>query len=411
MANQEDLRGIPRGNRTIKVARSYGEREIISGNLPKIELVDGISPFGSPRGWEEREIGILSSDEGRRARETYWSPDLAPARDAVGERFGLDERSHVVFNSGTGVDGLLRTSLILIPKNPKNPPRAAEVGPHYPGYLTQLQIIGGLLPFPYSPNINLSADEALENVIEQHEKRPIKLASIYFARADFKGDIASRNASLKFVNHFTSKGTIVEADEVGLDVADDEESLAKETMTNGRLRVYRDASKTLGLPGLGFGIAIMHNSIGPNFERAMGDRYIRGQSGLLINALWQNGIVLPHLLDVRPKIAHAKGILTQELDRYGIDILPTDPRTPTLVVRGKEAGLAGITSQLGLILASGGGYDKTSEPPLSTEHVRVVVSKDDSTNREVARRISLSEQITVERKTPDPRSYQIPDTE
>lgn len=401
-ANEKGPKMPPRGEvRYVTGGRSYGsEAEGHENAKPLISLVDGISPFGPPPLWQRTQLDILQSPEGRRAMETYWTPGVDAAKKQIMARYGLDDDSCVVPNARTGVDGLLRTSLILIPRKTVRGPRIAQVGPYYPGYRNQMTVVGGVTPYPYSPSIEMTADEGILSIIEKHEKDPIPFTNLYFSRVDFKGDVVSREVALKAVKHFTDAGIQVDLDEVGLEAVATEKSLAKETQTNPRLRVYSDASKVLGVPGLGFGFVITNNSLGPIFERAMGDRYIRGVDALLLNAFWQNAHIQPHLEAVRPKIKHAKGTLTQELKRLGVKILPTDERTTTLVVDGIEPGLANATRKAGLILAGGGGYDKTSEPSLSTQHVRIVISETDRMNREVAQRVGIAVRANLRDKTP-----------
>lgn len=375
--------------------------------LKRISMRDGLSPFGPPPGFEEEEARIRASDEARLAQRSYYEADIFPAEEGVLERFGADKRSRVLFSTNYGSDGLIRNLLIAL----KSGTRVAGIGPHWPGIVQHLDAMDELRYGPFSPPLELSADERLAWTIDQHGKTPgrNKLGVIYNASPTFRGDMPSKDARLQAIRHFTDQGVFWIEDEDMADFYPDHESVASETGDNPYLAVVRSASKAIGLPGMGFGTMVVNQRTAEMLESAISDHSLRGVDRLLINALFSDPkrFITPHLEEVvRPETKRRKIQLQNELRSWDVDALPTDTETPVMFVDGKVEGVAYEASKMDLVVAPGSGFDRTYHPNLSTRYARLVILRSKSQTKRSAERIAYAIRVAQEKRITTKETHQ-----
>lgn len=310
----------PQIRRVIKPVGYVAMQDTVdSQSLGILDTSEGYQPFGPVLGYEE--------DPG----SEYLEVNLDSTRELIKQRFVPTANENVEVEIGfSGSNEILERICMSFDDNTE----IWGLGPHFTGFTQSVKVVAHSKYTPIAPPLDMKLEDALKIMMEKTpEKYP---DAIFISNPDSRGNIATRDTLVKFIDHYTSKGVVVIMDEVNGDFLPDEESVASLTNDNSYLLVVRSYSKGLDLPGKGISALIANKTYMAEYKNQMRDHHYRTDVKTEVERISNPRIIDAELERIRIKTAIHKNLLLDLFRKYEIPYLPTSAETPIVFVDGGE---------------------------------------------------------------------------
>ncbi len=335
-----------------KFPRNYAD----SKGQPKeyitlIKTDESVSPVPIPNWyWDLRqEVAEEMRASGSRL---YTNINTEPIETFTRERFGLNSNVGV-FVGFEGSNEILERFVLALDDDTV----IRTYGPFFTDFLKSIRFARRPDPQIISEPLGMSLEDILiKNTKLRRGKHPdVEVVT----EPDIRGDAASLETQKEFAKERAKKGIYTVFDRALGGFIDDSESVARLVNDNPYVIVIESWSKAYGFPDDGFATLIADQRIINKLtEQRRHFHYRHSDYKILYNKMAESGLVLPHLEDSRNIVRAYKPILMQNLEDLGVETLPTDMRTPVVIVDGKQAI---FSSELDLLVTTGSGYSETYE--------------------------------------------------
>lgn len=425
---------VPSIIRQVPESVEYLTRNKASRRRTKSQIFDlaaGESPFGIMPAYDKIVRKLVDSGAYTAASAQYGAGgDVEPAIRFLRRWHGIGRRPYITFDP-RGSDGILKSIILELILDPHvRPAKIVSIGPTYPHIVNFANLYGldtqghPILPYesfpnpleekkPYVDTLKL-AGEALRKELTDLD---IELLGSQAGRNEqsqaSEANISDENDSrlLYLCNPSTPTGEMVPLDimesiilastknKKDLVVVDEaflyERSNSAIPLTEEveNLSVLGTLSKSGGISGQRIGFVVMSEGIGRVYDKTRLIYDIPGPLKLIINEIFKNNVLIPHIRRLVKKTRRIKRIFLSALTSNGITYFPTSSTVPIQFVDGKRPDFYQRLRDRDVLTAPGVGFAET-HPELkalgegANRYVRVRLPGNEKDIPEIANRFA-----------------------